>query len=285
MPSIGIRQSATIDNAIQVLRTLEANSRMEAQPAGGPQSDQRETYVRWAGRAEQYLGSVLPREGVDKLFDSQRHRDICSMPMGSQITMLISAEVDRICAALSALADDFERARALFSQRGVYVVPDTSFYIEHPDKIRDVDWRPLLTIREEPVHVVVPILVIDELDGLKRSGDRNTRWRAGHTLGVIDEVVANPPLPGVLHLEDFSAIDNQTGGIPSGEVTLQIALDPTGHRRLPINDDEIVDRALACQGFAGHLKMLTYDTGQFTRARAAGLPVTKLPIELGPEPV
>jgi hypothetical protein len=129
----------------------------------------------------------------------------------------------------------------------------------------------------------VPIIVVDELDNLKRSRDPKARWRALYTLAVIDRVVAHPPQPGILHPEDFSAIDHGTGGIPRGEVSLQIAYDPRGHTRLPISDDEIVDRSLACQAFAGSLTLLTYDTGQSTRARLAGLHVQKLTIDLDAE--
>jgi len=51
----------------------------------------------------------------------------------------------------------------------------------------------------------------------------------------------------------------------------------SGHVRLPITDDEIIDRVLAVQPLAGRkITLLTYDTGQSTRARNAGLQVRKL---------
>ncbi len=53
---------------------------------------------------------------------------------------------------------------------------------------------------------------------------------------------------------------------------------------MAINDDEIVDRALACERFVDDLTVITYDTGQSQRARAAGLKVKKLPTDLGEEP-
>ena len=40
--------------------------------------------------------------------------------------------------------------------------------------------------------MLVPIIVIDELDGLKRSS--KTRWRAGYTLAVIDKLNCRPDL-------------------------------------------------------------------------------------------
>lgn len=64
-------------------------------------------------------------------------------------------------------------------------------------------------------------------------------------------------------------------------------MDPAGHTRLPIDDDEIIDRAAAIQTLAGRtINFLTYDTGQDHRGRLAGLATTKLtpPEGIGPEP-
>jgi len=121
----------------------------------------------------------------------------------------------------------------------------------------------------------VPIAVVDELDGLKKSKDKHVRWRARHTLAVLDRVFATSPWPALLVPEDFSALG--TGGLPRGQVTIELVFDPPGHVRLPITDDEIIDRALAIQPLAGRqVTLLTYDTGQSTRARNAGLRATKL---------
>ena len=50
---------------------------------------------------------------------------------------------------------------------------------------------------------------------------------------------------------------------PHGEVTIEIVFDPPGHVRLPINDDEMIDRILAIQPLAAReVTLLTYDTGQ-----------------------
>ncbi|MFD8029858.1 hypothetical protein ACGFYM_00015 [Streptomyces sp. NPDC048231] len=54
-------------------------------------------------------------------------------------------------------------------------------------------------------------------------------------------------------------------------------MDQPGHVRLPITDDEIIDRAVAIQAIAvREVRLLTCDTGQHTRDGAAGLKVTKV---------
>jgi hypothetical protein len=55
--------------------------------------------------------------------------------------------------------------------------------------------------------------------------------------------------------------------------------------RLPGNDDEIIDRALAIEPLADRkVTLLTYDTGQSTQARSAGLQVVKLSQDIGEAP-
>jgi len=182
----------------------------------------------------------------------------------------LTQRVDAFEAAIKALNAQIER----WSRPGVFAVADTSVYIEHEDKLEDLDVRPLLKIWEDPVHLLVPIVVVDELDGLKKSKGHE-RWRARYTLAVLDRVFASSTGPAQLTSGDFSVLGS--GGLPRGEVTIELIFDPPGHVRLPINDDEIIDRALAIQPLAGRdVTLLTYDTGQSTRARAAGLPVRKL---------
>jgi len=92
---------------------------------------------------------------------------------------------------------------------------------------------------------------------------------------VLDPVSASSTGPVQLTAEDFSVLGS--GGLPRGEVTTELIFDPPSHVRLPINDDEIIDQAMAIQPLAGRdVTLLTYDIGQSTRARAAGLPVRKL---------
>ena len=74
-------------------------------------------------------------------------------------------------------------------------------------------------------------------------------------------------------------------GLTRSEVTIELVFDPPGHVRLAIDDDEIIDRALAVGPLADRkVTLLTYDTGQSTRARNAGLAAVKLNQEAGEEP-
>lgn len=274
LPSIQLRPGAKLDESIALLRELAANCRNAVPPSLLP-AEMRDAYVLWATNTEGRLRTALSNKDAAAFFDGPRHRDICSMTPGSQLLPMINAEINAHSDRFGTLADELDMARRLFEGAGTCLVPDTSFYIEHGEKIEQVDFHNLAQW-SGAIRVLIPIVVVDELDALKRGSSSKTRWRAGYSVAVIDRVIVDPPRPGVLYPKEHMP--------PRGEVTFQIAFDSPGHHRVPINDDEIVDRCLAYQPFTGNLTVITYDTGQSTRARAAGLQVNKLSHDLGEEP-
>jgi hypothetical protein len=276
IPTIQLRPNVDVGEAIRLLQEQSANFRNEAQPAGGNSYGVgRNAYVDAATTTESRLRSILSFEDAAALFESPRHRDICSMTIGEQVFPMISAEVDAITHRLETLALELENARNLFADGGKCIVLDTNFYIEHPQKIENVDFHQILG-SSGAVRVLIPMVVVDELDGLKRIQDAKRRGRARYSLAVIDRVIHDPPSPGLL----TPAMANP----PRGVVTMQIVSDVPDHVRLDIADDEIVDRSVACQPYAGSITLVTYDTGMSQRARIAGLNVKKLnPPELPPK--
>ena len=247
-------------------------------------------YLQWAHETVRVLSDQISSTDIDRLVLNQRYYALLAGIAGfagtdSQATVngLLSLELDQRVTAFTEAQEALDRQIQQWSMRGEFVVPDTSVYIEHPQKLEELDLAPLIPVREDPIHVLVPIAVVDELDGLKRSKDTKARWRAAYTLAVLDRVLQNSSGPARLRESDFSALDS--GGIPRGEITIELLFDPRGHVRLPITDDEIIDRALAVEPLAARrVTLLTYDTGQSTRARAAGLAVSKLSTPLGTEP-
>jgi PIN domain len=268
LPSIQLRPSVDVGEAISLLQERAANFRNEAQPVGWTnQGARRNAYVQEATHTEARLRSILSIKDAAALFDSSRHRDICSMVLGEQGFPMIAAEVESICHRLSTLALELDNARKHLADGARCIVLDTNFYIEHPEKIEDAGFHALLG-SSGAVRLLIPMVVVDELDGLKRSGDLKRRWRAGYSLAVVDRVIEQPPSPGLLRVAQANP--------PRGAVTMQIVFDKPDHLRLPIADDEIVDRSAACQPYAGPITLVTYDTGQSQRARMARLDVLKL---------
>jgi PIN domain len=271
------------------LQTLLDDLLNRARSIQGPGVDHQHTaYFRWVGDAERRLTNQVRRSDIERLFHTPRYWALAQMAeepanYPCATNEMLNLEMEQRVDELQAIRDDLERQIARWSILGHFAVPDTGVFVNHESKIRDIDWAPLLGSRSEPVHLLLPIAVVDELDDLKEHQASHVRWRAGHTLGVLTELFrASPDGQPELRPRDPIDIDK---AIPSGPVTIQVLLDPPGHVRLPITDDEIIARALAVQPLVGRpIAILTYDNGMAFRARSGGLRAVQIARDIGPEP-
>ncbi|QIQ04300.1 PIN domain-containing protein [Streptomyces liangshanensis] len=246
-------------------------------------------YLDWAAYAVDQLDTLISSADLDRLVLTKRHDQLLagldSFTIGTTqrlVSQLVGAELRQRAAALQAATDALGREMRQWQLRGLPVVADSSFYVHHPDKLEEADFPGLIGSKGAFVHLMVPMVVVDELDQLKESKAPQARWRARYTLAVLDRLFQKTADQAVLREADAEEL--RTTGLRRGEVRVQLLFDPPGHVRLPINDDEIVDRALAIKPLSGReVTVLTYDTGQATRARIAGLRDLKLSMPVGDE--
>lgn len=263
---------------------------------GGPHGSYNRllAYLDWTSRAVRMLGNQISSADLEWLVLTKRYELLLAgvgNMAGDQIEVqrvvngLVSTELDQRVADFEVAIKALDQQINRWSGLAEFVMPDSSFYIQHHDKLEVADFASLLKVTwaDHPIHVLVPVVVVDELDRLKESKDRTIRWRAGYTLAVLDRVFESTTSAATLRKPEASAQDPQV--ISRGPVMIEMLFDPPGHVRLPINDDEIIDRALSVEPLAARkVTLLTYDTGQSTRARTAGLPVVKLSKPIGEEP-
>jgi hypothetical protein len=279
---------ANRENVLKMLR--EVHSTAYNRWSGGANSahGRLTEYVEWATAAVSMLSGQVSRADIDRLILTRGYERLLACvgtmtgsDLGTQrvVNGLVSQElqhrVDVLDQAVKALTAQVGR----WSGAEEFGVFDTSVFIEHDDKLEVMDFAAMMSLTwpDKPVRILVPAVVMDELDGLKQSKDREVRWRAGYTLAVFDRLFAKSTGPAVLRAPDLEA--------GRGAVVIEAFFDPADHVRLPINDDEIIDRALAIQSLAGRdVTLLTYDTSQSMRARNAGLSARKLAKPLGDEP-
>lgn len=239
-------------------------------------------YIGWVSKAVRALRHQVRAADLDRLVLTRRYwllQSLNPVPnssgFGATIELLDTEIDDRgeaIEQAVAALQGEMTR----WSGPDVLVVADTSFYLNHKNTLERLDLAVVLASRHCPVRLLVPMVVIDELDRLKQSGKTPTRTRARLTLRTLDQLLADPTKREELAGADWTDVDNH-GGLPRGQVTVEVVFDPPAHARLPSNDQELIDRAVAVATLAERpVEFLTYDTGQSMRARAAGLTVRKL---------
>ncbi|MFJ5886898.1 PIN domain-containing protein [Streptomyces californicus] len=199
---------------------------------------------------------------------------------------LVRLELDQRVEDFDAALKELDRLASRWPTDLHLVVADSSFFIQHPTKLELADIAEVIDAGDEPIRLLIPMPVVDELDGLKQAPKQPARYRSGYTLAVLDRILGEDPSePGLLKDRDDEVTGPTGHAIPRGEVTVEVLYDPPGHSRLPITDDEIVDRAAAAQALAGSpVTLITYDTGQSMRGRAAGLKVCKLRQDPGEDP-
>ena len=271
------------DNLLKNLRYVQVEVG-NIRSRGHTQLDLYNSYLSWVNESVRMLRHHVSPEDLERLVLTKRCWLLQSMAGAAvgPLAIIVETEIDDRTTALDEARRSLEEQIERWSRPGWFVVADTTVFCQ-ADKLDVLDFGGILVSRDEPVHLLVPMVIVDELDSWKRSNKPKVRWRAQYTLAVLDRVLSGSSTSARLQDEDFSALD--TAGIPRGEVSVEIVPDPPGHARLPINDDEIIDRALAIQSLSGrNVTLLTYDTGQNHRARDAGLKVRKLNEPLGEEP-
>jgi hypothetical protein len=251
------------------------------------------SYLEWSTLTVQSLRYQISTADIDRLILTPRHAallagvsDLAHASQQRLVNGLIDLELTDRVEALDEAAKTLKETITRWSWPGAFVVADSSFYIQHHTMLAEADLHEALSFPTgDDIRLLFPIVVIDELDRLKEAGKQRPRWRAGHTLGVLDGILSTTGI-GTLRRRQLPELPANPSGPVIGEITAEVVFDQPGHTRLPNPDDEIIDRALAVKSLAGRdVHLLTYDTGQATRGRLAGLAVHKLSgPDLGDEP-
>ena len=226
------------------------------------------------------LQSLLTAEQLHELVLTRAYVETRSNPTPSKITLrTINNEVPRVERALDQALRDLQADLQIWSTDlspadTTFLVPDTNVLLHHPLQLDQIDWHAEFSSevsRSTHLRVVIPLVVVDELDDAKRGKHRS---RARATLKVFwdclgDHINSKPLLHKTPRL--------QYGATVPGDVQIQLLMDPPGHTRLARADEELVDRTAVLQSFRDRpVQFLTYDTGAGFRARGAGLTAHRL---------
>lgn len=186
-------------NALQSVYTDVFNLRAGGGP-GRTAHDRLLAYIEWTNSAVRMLDGQISSEDLDRLVLTDRYRLLVS---GSAVSLTgtdvqvqravnewVSLELDARVAGFEAVIKELQGRIARWSGDEHCVVPDTSFYIHHPDKLQDIDLGAVTYDRLADFVVLMPMVIVDELDRLKESKDRHVRWRASYTLALLDRCSA-----------------------------------------------------------------------------------------------
>ena len=159
--------------------------------------------------------------------------------------------------------------------RRYVLVVDTNIFVQHELHFYEIDWMRELE-SGHTVSLLIPMTAIRELDKLKRAPNTwkindstvTVKSRARTTLRWIRDEFRDPM--AVVSLKR--------------DVTIELLLDPVGHRRMDDPDTEIIDRALALQASTGHAVGVVTEDAHMQFDAVAGLEVFNLASRTTVEP-
>lgn len=233
-------------------------------------------YLDWVAEQVRMLQGGLGPLDLDRLLTTPRYWATVANPMPTgSTTNAVMHEVQHRLRMLEATATEVASAADAWQPLDAgytnYALADTNFWVEHQGSFGQIDWHDLLESTPGPgrpnmqdeLRIVVPMLVIDELDGLSHRKDM--RPKVSGAMRYLSDLLGTAP---------WRATQIRPASAERGEVRIQVLFDSLQHVRLPNSDDEHVDRLRAVRDFVGSAPtdnfFVTYDNGAAFRATAAG---------------
>lgn len=234
-------------------------------------------YLRWVTEQVRMLQGRLHNEDLNRLLTTPRYWATVANPNPTPPTVgAVSDEIQFRTALMDKEAQTLRQTAARWQLKdekfASLVVVDTNFWLEVDGSLSDIDWHASVGSADGPgtcspvdeLRIVVPMVVVDELDNLTHKANLRpraigaTRWLYKH-LGRGSENAHELVAP-------------RQG---RGAVTAQLVFEQRGHVRVSNNDEEIVETAVRLRDFLGHPPrqtfFLTYDAGAAFRAENSGL--------------
>ena len=263
----GIQLTPDVLRTLSTVRDAVGNARSQQQANG---------LMTWVRDYEPQLRSLIPMEEIERLMLTRRYWAVVADPRNVEVLTMASAELDDAKARWDFEIAELDAWTKRWSVGDLFVAADTNVYLHHTQAFEEIDWR--TTTHRLPfdnIRFVIPMIVVDELDRLKDTGQGHVRTRARTTLRTIAGMF--DAADGMQH----HGLENSTAD--AGWTVANIVPDPTGrYVRYPRADDEIVRRLTSLRDTTcKNVILVTYDVGMSLRARVAGL--TPLLLERPPD--
>jgi hypothetical protein len=234
-------------------------------------------YLGWVATQQRSLGTVISTRDMDRLVTTRTYWALLGAPyesVSSPVTTEIDVRVMALNEELTALRTEMHQQEL----RGwtTIAVLDTNVLMELHGQLESMIWHHVVGERDmRNVHVVIPLVVIDELDRLKRSqGDMRIGGR-----NVPRRTIARQALRTIARMfprhDDVVRLDQRDENGHARPVQFELLMDRPGHTRLASPDAEIRDRTLSLSAYANRVVLVTYDLGNMLAAQLDGLEVLR----------
>lgn len=228
--------------------------------------DRRRAFLQWCHEAERMLRNHFTQTDLfEQLRQSDREVQRIAPTDAPTIYRILSRELADWQRRFEEATADLTRLQTFVNRAGHPVVLDTSALMEG-ELFTEFDWHTLGDSQKDArVRLILPSLVVEELDELKRHRDGRQKTWARKVLRTLWGLHASAPTLPMRLTEQ-------------ADVTVEVLLDDGWHRRIPNNDGEIIDQAAFVREVAGAATLfVSADYTQLYRAAAVGLPAVLMP--------
>lgn len=278
---INLKPSSSPSSTLQLIQRISGD--LTSAQKGNNAKEALYSYLSWAYSSLRVLGPHLRQEDIDRLVTTKRFwalQSVAEPSDESMIRLFINLEIEERSRDFEFEIEEMRRAISDWKYQGqpqlVAIVLDTNILLEHHHELATLDWTTRAkTMSDVGFSLLVPLVVLDELDRLKRDskagrkGMPPIRTQARQALKTLEKLLNKPG--DRIRLRDAGFDENSI----TSEIYLSVMEDPLGHLPLTHVDSEIADRALTLLPFAKKVCIATYDTGLAFRARYVNLDVCK----------
>lgn len=230
-------------------------------------------YLNWVNTTQAHLRTVFSDTELEDSLLGRGYWHICQMhSAGAEklLSRLIGEELEFQVGHANItgdrhgrLGDAAARLRALTvhaARPGRICVPDTNALL-HYTRFDRLPWADRMAV--PLVRLVIPLVVVAEMDGKKYARREEFQQRAREMLTLIDGYVTDSAPDGYSQVR--------------GGVTVEVLPDEQGHLRLASNDQEILERCEFLGQVTGKpVTLITGDTTMRISAQAIGISIFKL---------
>jgi rRNA-processing protein FCF1 len=256
---------ASPDQVLAVMRQLHIDfgNQRGGSPGPMPVTSARDGYLRVIETAEVQLRNCFAVDSWLKQIHSERYWDIRALTESSARPFpLIGSEIETQlawCELVIAELGVLIKEDAVADLTAARAVLDANVYL-HFIPFTDIDWRSVLG--QAAVRLIVPMVVLSELDNQKNAGREKLKPRAAKRLALMRKLLAG---------HERGPVEVRPG------VNLEVVVDPPDHARQPNTDEEIIAIAQRLVGRrGGPVLLVTGDHSMQLRAEARGLTVVEL---------
>ncbi len=265
-----IRHAVTVDSAIKALEEIISRSQEPRNILAEEPVLRLNSYLNWVDAAQTQIRYVFADTEIEDSLLSRGYWHICNVTdIPRTMSRLIKEELVSQAGHVNVFGDRngrlgeaASRLRSLLaigSRPGRICVPDTNALL-HYTQFDQLDWPRRMGV--PLVRLVIPLVVIDEIDSKKYARRGEFMDRARQLLTLIDRFAEHSP-------DGYAKVREG--------VTVEVLPDEEGHLRASSNDQEILERCeLLNQITGGPVTLITGDSGVRINARARGIEVFKL---------